>query len=76
MPIGSRRTIEVWPGRYSPATGAVHDAHGAGEEAVAIDDGRDFVVEHGVDRLAAVQRFQRREAFGVASRCASAIFSR
>ena len=75
MPIGSRRIIEVWPGRYSPATGAGHGAHRAGEEAEAIDDRRDLVVEHGVDRLAAVQRFERGEGFGLAS-MRSAIFSR
>ncbi len=59
---GSRRIIEVWPGRYSPATGPVQGANGTGEEAAAIDDRGDLVIEHGVDRLAAVQRFQRGEA--------------
>jgi hypothetical protein len=40
-------------------------AHGAGEEAVAIDDRRDFVIEHGIDRLAAVERFERAKPGGV-----------
>jgi hypothetical protein len=44
---------------------ARHRTHGAGEEAVAIDDGRDFVIEHGVDRLAAVERFERRRSLRV-----------
>ena len=65
MPIGSRRTIEVKPGRYSPATWPGMRAHRAGEEAVAVDDRRDLVVEHGVDRLAAVQRFERGELLGL-----------
>ena len=65
MPIGSRRTIEVKPGRYSPAICPGMRAHRAGEEAVAIDDRRDLVVEHRVDRLAAIQRFERRERLGL-----------
>jgi hypothetical protein len=43
----------------------VHAAHRPGEEAVAIDDGRDFVIAGGIDRLAAVQRLQRGEGVGL-----------
>ena len=42
--------------------GPVLAAHGTREEAEAIDDGRDLVAAGRVDRLAAVQGFQRREA--------------
>jgi hypothetical protein len=76
MPIGSRRIIEVKPGRYSPAACARHGAHRAGEEAVAIDDGRDLIVQNGIDRLAAIERFERANSFGVAPRWRSAILSR
>ena len=42
---------------------ARHGAHRAREEAVAIDDRRDLVVQHRVDRLAAVQRLERGKTF-------------
>ena len=37
----------------------------AGKEAEAIDDGGDFVIAHGVDRLATIERFQGREGIAV-----------
>ena len=51
---------------YSPAAGAVHGAHGAGEEAEAVGDRRHLVVQHADARLAAVQRLERGEGLGVA----------
>ena len=37
----------------------------AGKEAPAIDDGRQFVIAHRIDRLATVQGFQRRKGIGI-----------
>ena len=45
---------------------AMHVAHRAGEEAEAVDDRRDLVVQHADPRLAAVQRFERGEGLGLA----------
>ena len=53
------------PAIYSPAAAAVHRAHRAGEEAEAVDDRRNFVVQHPDARLAAVERFERGERLGV-----------
>ena len=50
---------------YSPATGAVHGAHGAGKEAEAVGHPRHFVLENADARLAAIERFQRGEGFGL-----------
>ena len=36
-------------------------ADGSGEKAPAIDDRRQFVIAHRIDRLAAIQRFERSE---------------
>ena len=46
--------------------GAMHVAHGAGKEAEAVDDRRHLVLQHADARLAAVQRFERGEGFGIA----------
>jgi hypothetical protein len=54
---------------------ARHAAHRAGEEAEAIDDGGDLVIQRRIDRLAAVQRLERGEGSASAS-IRSAIFSR
>jgi hypothetical protein len=37
-PMGSRRIMEVWPGRYSPAERPLHGAHRAREEAEAVHE--------------------------------------
>ena len=64
-PIGSRRIMEVKPGRYSPAALPGMQRTAPGEEAEAVGDGRHLVIAHGVDRLAAVERFQRGEGVGI-----------
>ena len=43
--------------------GAMHIAHGAGEEPEAIGDGRYLLVSDLVDRLAAIQSFELGEVF-------------
>ena len=40
-------------------------ASGAGEEAEDVDDGRHFIINHAVQRLAAVQRLQLRRGFSL-----------
>jgi hypothetical protein len=40
-----------------------HGAHRAGEEAVAVDNGWNLVIEDGVDRFAAIERLQCGEFF-------------
>ena len=50
---------------YSPATGPVHVAHGAGKEPEAVGHRRHFVLENADARLAAIQRFERGEGLGL-----------
>ena len=56
------------PGHIFAGHGAMHVAHGAGEEAEAIGDRRHLVLQHADARLAAIQRLERGERFGVACR--------
>ena len=46
--------------------GAMHVAHGAGEEAEAVGDRRHLVLQHADPRLAAIQRLERGERLGIA----------
>ncbi len=53
-------------GDILPRRWALHCAHRPGEEAEAVGDGGDFVVQHPDPGLAAVERFQRGEGLRVA----------